>query len=166
MSRTSSPGMYSRNSSKSIPRPLKWLRYAPTIMSLTRRLVRTSTRRTDSSNSLIVMAYSLNPKASKPLDRSPKAEIPRPTEVRRPKSESAALAFRLRPSAFGLLSVFGLRISDLLSRHWHSIEDLFNQGIGGHRLCLGFVREDNAMAQNVRPDAFHILRCDVLPALQ
>src|SRR5678815_5046773 len=55
MSRTSSPGIYSRSSSKSMPRPLKWLKYAPTIMSLTRRLVRTSTRRTDSSNSVMVM---------------------------------------------------------------------------------------------------------------
>src|SRR5262245_51350537 len=60
MSRTSSPGMYSRNSSKSMPRPLKWLRYAPTIVSFTRRLVRTSTRRTASRSSLIVMAQALD----------------------------------------------------------------------------------------------------------
>src|SRR5438874_2388702 len=55
MSRTSSPGTYSRNSSKSIPRPLKWLRYAPTIMSFTSRLVRTSTRRTAARRSVRVM---------------------------------------------------------------------------------------------------------------
>ena len=56
MSRTSSPGMYSRRSSKSMPRPLKPLKYAPPIVSFTRRFVRTSTRRTDSSSSVTVMA--------------------------------------------------------------------------------------------------------------
>src|SRR5436190_7326728 len=56
MSRTSSPGTYSRNSSKSMPRPLKWLRYAPTMVSLTRRLVLVSTRRTVWSNSERVIA--------------------------------------------------------------------------------------------------------------
>src|ERR1043166_3834146 len=55
MSRTSSPGMYSRSSSKSIPRPLKWLRYAPTMVSLTSRFVRTSTRRTEARRSVMVM---------------------------------------------------------------------------------------------------------------
>src|SRR5712664_2315697 len=73
MSRTSSPGIYSRSSSKSIPRPLKWLKYAPTIVSFTKRLVRTSTRRTDSRSSERVMGL--------------KGEIRRPKVEGRKKAE-------------------------------------------------------------------------------
>src|SRR5437762_1773027 len=112
MSRTSSPGIYSRNSSKSIPRPLKWLRYAPTIVSFTRRLVLTSTRRTDSNNSVIV----------------------------------------IRPSDF--------------SWHWDSVKDLFDNRIRRHRLGFRFVRQNQPMPQHVRPDALHIFRRHVGPALQ
>ena len=49
------------------------------MVSLTSRLVRTSTRRTDSNNSVIVMT---------PMDQNPKPETRNPKEIRRPKSES------------------------------------------------------------------------------
>ena len=46
ISRTSSPGEYSRTSSKSMPRPLKTEWYSPASASVTSRRVRSSTWRT------------------------------------------------------------------------------------------------------------------------
>jgi hypothetical protein len=46
ISRTSSPGEYSRTSSKSMPRPLKTEWYSPASASVTSRRVRSSIRRT------------------------------------------------------------------------------------------------------------------------
>src|SRR3989442_755683 len=129
MSRTSSPGIYSRSSSKSMPRPLKWLKYAPTMVSFTNRLVRTSTRRTDSKSS------------DRFMERGRKSEGRRSKAERRPKERNL-----LRISTFGLLSAFDLRISAFPSWHRHRIKYLFDNRIRRHRLRLGFIGEDEAMA--------------------
>src|SRR5262245_27485770 len=56
MVRTSSPGEYSRTSANSIPRPLKTLWYSPAKVSVTRRPVRISMRRTWARISLEITA--------------------------------------------------------------------------------------------------------------
>src|SRR5438552_9414363 len=49
---------------------------------------------------------------------------------------------------------------------WHSIEDLLNDCIGCYCLRLGFVAQDETMAQHVRADAFDVLRRYISPALK
>src|SRR5208282_1010456 len=56
--RTSSPGVYSRTSSKSIPRPLNTEWYAPARLSLTRRRVRISSCRMPLMMALFDLAVS------------------------------------------------------------------------------------------------------------
>src|SRR5271165_5369526 len=119
-------------------------------MSLTRRLVRTSTRRTLSRSSEMVMTAS---------GRSPKLETRSPKEIRMPKSETrkggdwhSSAHCRVRPSDFGLPSAFGSRTSDFASWHRHGVEYLLDDGIRRHRLRLGFVGEDNPVPQHIGTD--------------
>src|ERR1044071_5419617 len=109
-------------------------------MSVTRRLVRTSTRRTDSSSSMMVMRQ-------KPLLKSRKLDFFRP-----PLS-----AFRSFPRN---------ERSDLESWHGHRIENLLNQCVGGHRLGFGLVSQNDPVPQDIWPDAFDIFGSDIFPPLQ
>src|ERR1035437_232148 len=126
------------------------------MVSLTRRFVRTSMRRTLSSSSAIVIMAS----------RNPNTESRNPKEIRIPKSEirrsgrrwMARTVCQIRPSDFGLLSAFGFRVSDLSSRHRHGVEYLLDDGVGRHRLRLGFIGQDEPVPQHVGADALNVFR--------
>src|ERR1035441_10577359 len=126
------------------------------MVSLTRRSVRTSMRRTLSSNSAMVMtARGRKPKTE---NRDPKSEGRSKTEIRTGQSAAASCLPLFRVSGFGFPSEFGFRISDLPSWHRHGVEDLLDNGIGRHRLRLGFIGEDEAMTQHVGADALDVFR--------
>src|SRR5215472_1960837 len=98
------------------------------MVSFTRRLVRTSTRRTDSKSSLRFML-----------------KVP-PWTAHHPNSRN--LTDRpIRNSELGLLSAFDLRISGFSSRHRHCIKDLFYDRISRNRLRFGLVGQNQAMPQ-------------------
>src|SRR5262249_19723017 len=52
------------------------------------------------------------------------------------------------------------------SRHRQSCKNSLNDGLTRHRLSLGLIADDDAMAQHVRADALHVLRRDVASAVK
>ncbi len=52
------------------------------------------------------------------------------------------------------------------SRHRESGENSLDDGLTRHRLSLGFIADDDAMAQHVGADALHVLRRDVAAPVQ
>lgn len=52
------------------------------------------------------------------------------------------------------------------SGHRDGVKDFLDEEIGGDALSLGFICEDDAVAENVRSNGFNILGCDVGAALQ
>src|SRR4051812_34414113 len=68
----------------------------------------------------------------------------------------------------GLAHVFSFTRPSTLdpSRYQNRIENLLNNRICCHRLGFGLVCENQSMPQYVRPDAFDVLRSDVLTSLQ
>src|SRR5260370_30777642 len=52
------------------------------------------------------------------------------------------------------------------SRHWQAGKDSFDDGFARDRFGLGFVADNDAVAQHVLADAFDILRRDVAAAIQ
>ena len=52
------------------------------------------------------------------------------------------------------------------SRHRQSRENPIDYRLARHALGFGFVAHDDAVAQNIRPDAFDILRRDIAAAVQ
>src|SRR6476620_979413 len=54
----------------------------------------------------------------------------------------------------------------MASRHSQSGKNALDDGLTRHRLSLGFIADDDAMAQHVGADALYILRRDIAAAIQ
>ena len=48
----------------------------------------------------------------------------------------------------------------------HTVKDMFQDAVRGQFFGLGFIGNNDPVAQNVRADGFHILRCDVAAPLE
>src|SRR4029077_14517250 len=70
---------------------------------------------------------------------------------------------RLRCASLGMTSC-GYAPSK--SRHRQSCENPIDYRLACHALGFGLVAHDDAVAQNIRPDAFDILRRDIAAAVE
>src|SRR3990172_5883611 len=102
------------------------------MVSFTRRLVRTSMRRTDSRSSVTVMEKTRNPKSESRMN----------SEARNPNAcADCPYDIGFRTSDFGLSPDFGFRISGFSSRHRHGVENLLDDRVGRDGLGLRLVGE-------------------------
>src|ERR1035437_503051 len=140
--RISSPGTYSRTSANSMPRPRKTDSYWPEKISLTRRRVLISRRWTWAINSRVNMPSSgLRPPS--PASPREKANHLCPALAQRQLGEGA------RRAGAGSL------------RNLHGREYFRDDIFGGGVFRLGFIREQDPVAQDVGADGFDILRSHI-----
>src|SRR5271166_786469 len=104
------------------------------MVSFTRRLVRTSTRRTDSSSSAMVIRFTIY-------------------DLRFTRAKQMGLVNRK--------SYIVIALGD-----YYSAKDILYDSVRRHRLRLGFVGENDTVAQHVRADALDIFGRHVGAALQ